>query len=218
MNENLIRCSFPDLSNHLSFTPLLSYNHSFHHPVHPLLPFSSYTVSPLLFLLLFLNLWFTSSPQLSFLPSCLPACPSFHPHISPSFLPLILSLQEMVSFPVQGVAGVYSLSQTKRSVCESSKNTKKKRKADKNQKLTLIRTHALYLRCSHAQRFSDIQLRCFWGSRGSNAGGGLTAARRRPAASCTATEGEKQWEPGLMSCMQMTCKNIKLRYLKRGPR
>lgn len=58
---------------------------------------------------------------------------------SPSFSHSISWLQEMDSFPIQGVGGLYLLSQTKRSLCESSKNTKKKRKADKNQKPPHIR-------------------------------------------------------------------------------
>lgn len=50
---------------------------------------------------------------------------------------------------------MYSLSQTKRSLCESSKNTKKKRKADKNQKPTLIRALTQTHRYTH---FTSISL------------------------------------------------------------
>lgn len=114
----------------------------------------------------FLNLHFSSSLQLSFLSSsvCLP--PSYLSLFSLSFSVScsIARIQEMVSFPIQGVGGVYSLSQTKRSLCESSKNTKKKRKADKHQKPALIRlSHTISLTHTHftfvalTQHFPYIQ-------------------------------------------------------------
>lgn len=169
-----------------SFTPLTKSSvQSFNSPSSSFLLFHclSCTSSFLLYPSFFLNLRFSSSPQLSFLP-LLSACPSF-PMLS---LPVSLSVscsisrpQEMVSFPIQGVGGVYSLSQTKRSLCESSKNTKKKRKADKNQKPTLIRlsrtnthSHTLHLRCTHAKHFSNVHgkqntfLYCIFPSRGTN--------------------------------------------------
>lgn len=131
--------------------PLLTFPTTFIHSSHkiihsiihlPLPPSSSFTVSSALSTSLYTPLSFLISNSLP-LPNshswpsvCLPRVP--HP-ISLSVSLSISWLQEMVSFPIQGVGGVYSLSQTKRSLCESSKNTKKKRKTDKNQKPTLIR-------------------------------------------------------------------------------
>lgn len=94
-----------------------------------------------------------------FLPSPLSLSPSFHaplffpflslisdslppprPYLHLFSLPFHLSATGNGFFPpIQGVGGPDRLSQTKRSLCESSKNTKKKRKADKHQKPTLIR-------------------------------------------------------------------------------
>lgn len=161
-------CSSPDLFNRIH--SLISQNHSFNPPVHPLPPFSSFTVSPALStsfytpLSFFLSFLISNSlplPNSHSYPSvCLPLL--LHP-ISLSVSRSISRLQEMVSFPIQGVGGVYSLSQTKRSLCESSKNTKKKRKTDKNQKPSLIRlshtnthAHTLYLCCTSTKHFCSI--------------------------------------------------------------
>lgn len=133
--------SSPDLFNYRS---LLSHNHSFNHQIHcP--SFSSFTVPPALPPSFYPPLSFFISDSLPFpnshsYPSaCLHLFPILSLRFSPSFSHSISWLQEMDSFPIQGVGGLYLLSQTKRSLCESSKNTKKKRKADKNQKPPHIR-------------------------------------------------------------------------------
>lgn len=137
--------SSPDLFNHRSFI------HSSHKIIHSIIKFtvllSPLSLSLLHCLLAFIHLFlfFLISDSLPFPNSH--SYPSAFLHLfpilslpfSPSFSHSISWLQEMDSFPIQGVGGLYLLSQTKRSLCESSKNTKKKRKADKNQKPPHIR-------------------------------------------------------------------------------
>lgn len=174
---NKLLCSFPDLFNHgRSFTPLTeSFIQSSQFTL--FLPFSTFTVSPAPPPSFYAPLSFLisdsfSSPLLSHSytsvrPSiCLPLLPpSYLSLFSQSVSRSISRPQEIVSFAIQRVGGVYSLSQTKRSLCESSKNTKKKRKADKIRNLlssaSRIQTHmhTLYLRCTRAKHFPNIQQR-----------------------------------------------------------
>lgn len=175
---NLISCSAPFLTfSTMAVHSLPSQNHSFNHPnslSSSLLHFHclSCTASFLLCTSFFLNLRFSflSSPSHSYTsvrPSiCLPLLPpSYLSLFSQSVSRSISRPQEIVSFAIQRVGGVYSLSQTKRSLCESSKNTKKKRKADKIRNLlssaSRIQTHmhTLYLRCTQAKHFPNIQQR-----------------------------------------------------------
>lgn len=179
-NNPLLHCEFCALllGNLISHPALLltfstAFIHSSHKIIHSILQFTLFLLSPLSLSLLhrllpfthlFLSFLISNSlplPNSHSYPSvCLPLLP--HP-ISLSVSRSISRLQEMVSFPIQGVGGVYSLSQTKRSLCESSKNTKKKRKTDKNQKPSLIRlshtnthAHTLYLCCMSTKHFCSI--------------------------------------------------------------
>lgn len=175
---NLISCSAPFLT--FQPWPFIHSPHRIIHsiiPIHSLPPFSTFTVSPAPPPSFYAPLSFLisdsfSSPLLSHSytsvrPSiCLPLLPpSYLSLFSQSVSRSISRPQEIVSFAIQRVGGVYSLSQTKRSLCESSKNTKKKRKADKIRNLlssaSRIQTHmhTLYLRCTRAKHFPNIQQR-----------------------------------------------------------
>lgn len=115
-----------------TFIPLLICPYpSFHAPPHSLSP------SPSRYLFLSISLH-TSLSHFSNLFS------QSYPSVYPS---LYLLSTGNGFFPKRGVEKGFILSQTKRSVCESSKNTEKKRKGDNNQKPSLIRlshTHILF--------------------------------------------------------------------------
>ncbi len=115
-------------------------------PLSPPLSLSSSVHIPLFMLrhtlCLHLLLAIYSSPYLSTHPFLTFPSPLLSPSPNPIPLSTPLSIsfpQEMVSFPKKGGGGMgvekgSILSQTKRSVCESSKNSEKKRKGDNNQK------------------------------------------------------------------------------------
>lgn len=124
-------------------------------------------------------------------------------------------------FPKKGGGGVkkgFILSQTKRSVCESSKNTEKKRKGDNNQKPSLIRlshTHILFSPSPflHLSLFSGL-VRTHT-TESTYAHLFLCMNPKHIAAHLRLHIPPRKQHPGEMSSMQMTCKNGKLWYLKR---